>query len=195
MQIKQALVADDLGVSQSMVREALGRLAEEGLLESIPYRGYFVRRLSIRDVREIYQLRTALECLAAQICLPNLEESNFDELETLYEQIMASAKSGDSSDAISADLAFHRYLVNLSGNSRLLKSWDSLLGQCYYALHDLYQLQAEPSMESLAENHILIIEALASKDMRRITTAIEEHMNFASDMLLQRINDLSEAAS
>src|SRR5690606_7056109 len=104
-------------------------------------------------------------------------------------------QSGDSSRAISADLAFHRYLVELSGNSRLLKSWDSLLGQCHYALHGLYQLQAEPSMESLAENHMLIISALKSKNMGKITLAIEEHMTFASDMLLERLHELSEPVS
>jgi DNA-binding GntR family transcriptional regulator len=122
MQLKQSIISSQLGVSVSPVREALIRLVEEGLVENPPYRGMFVRRLTPKDVVEIYQLRLALEFLAIQLDLPKFQiPENLEKAYQLVQHIHESERANDFEQATISDLNFHRYFVELSGNSRLLK--------------------------------------------------------------------------
>lgn len=185
LQLKQSVIAEELGVSQGPVREALGRLSEEGLVESIPYRGMFVRKLSQRDMVEIYQLRGALETLAVKLALPRLQHlENIRLLEELVEKAVAAAQHKDEEAAVQADLDFHRTLVQLSGNSRLLKVWDSLLAQARFVLRKLYSLHHRASIETLASNHRLVLNVLKQGDIDQIEAVIEEHLEMARVALL-----------
>lgn len=184
-QLKQSVIAEELGVSQGPVREALGRLSEEGLVESIPYRGMFVRKLAKRDVDEIYQLRGALETLAVKLALPKLQQiENIHLLEGLVEKAVAAAHHEDEEAAVQADLDFHRTLVQLSGNSRLLKVWDSLLAQARFVLRKRYGLHHKASIETLASNHRLVLNVLKQGDIDQIVAGIEEHLEMARVALL-----------
>lgn len=186
-QLKQSVIAEELGVSQGPVREALGRLSEEGLVESIPYRGMFVRKLTKKDVDEIYQLRTALETLAVKLALPKLRQGgNVRLLTELVEDAISAAHQGDEEAAVQADLIFHRTLVQLSGNSRLIKVWDSLLAQARFVLRKHYAVQNKAGLETLASNHLVVLNALKQDDdIGRIIKIIEEHLDIARVGLLE----------
>jgi len=194
-QLKQSEIANQLGVSQSVVRESLSHLAEEGLVESVPFKGMFVRRLTTRDVEEIYQLRACLESLAARLALPHLRQSSrMGELKGLVARIAEAARAGDRDALIQSDLDFHRYIVKLSGNSRLLKTWESLLAQSRYLLTYLYAIELAGLGESLvdnAANHKDVMDSLESADISRINGTIEEHMHSAALRLMEHWEEIS----
>jgi DNA-binding GntR family transcriptional regulator len=193
MQLKQSVIANQLGVSQGPTREALIQLEGEGLIEKIPYRGMFVRILSEKDVEEIYQLRGALEILAIRVCLDKLTlPDNLDKLGKMYDAIIQAESSTDYNQAVLADLNFHRFMVELSGNMRLLDIWDSLLAQCRYLLQRLYEFQNQTRGESLGKNHDIVINAIRTGDFNHISRVMLEHMDFAKNEFQKFIADNSQ---
>lgn len=189
-QLKQTEIASMLGVSQGPVREALIRLVSEGLVENVPFRGMFVRKLEREDVLEIYQLRTALESLAVKLALPLIkEQEHLDKLQEFIQLNEEAEREGDNSKAVEMDLSFHRYIVALSGNSRLIEIWNSLLAQSQYALRQLYEIQKASNETTLAKNHTLILDTLRNGDYQEICEALAHHMDIASDRLGVMIED------
>ena len=194
-QLKQSEIAGQLGVSQSVVRESLSHLSEEGLVENVPFKGTFVRRLTARDVEEIYQLRGCLESLAARLALAYLDESSqMGKLRDLVARIGDAARARDLDALVRSDLDFHRCVVKLSGNSRLLKTWESLLAQSRYLLSNLYAIELATMAESMAgnaANHKDLLDSLESGDPSRINDAIEEHMHSAALRLMEHWEEVT----
>ena len=150
----------------------------------------YVRILRESDVEEIYQLRGALEILAISICLGKLsKDENLEGLEKIYQEVIQAEGSSDFNRAVMGDLSFHRFLVELSGNKRLLDIWDSLLAQCRYLLRRLYEYQNHTQGTSLAKNHDLILKALRTGDFEKISGVMMEHMDFAKKEFIHFIAD------
>jgi DNA-binding GntR family transcriptional regulator len=193
-QLKQNIIADELGVSQGPVREALVRLTEEGLVESIPYRGMFVKILTAKDVEEIYQIRCALEVLACTLAFQKLRQPEIVQmLEGLVEATSNAAEEYHIEAAVDADLNFHRTLVKISGNSRLLKTWDSLLAQARSVLRKLYTMDNGANIRSLAANHKIILEAIKKGDLAQVSARIEEHFETARETLFNHKDEVMES--
>jgi GntR family transcriptional regulator, gluconate operon transcriptional repressor len=123
-QLVQAEIAAQMKVSRAPVREALRHLEEEGLVESVPYRGTFVSRVTRRDILELYSLRGALEALAVRLIIQSARKSDLEELEGIV-ALMASAAESKNDEAMNdADIDFHNRLCQLSGHRHLIRSWE-----------------------------------------------------------------------
>ncbi len=192
-QLKQSVIAEQLGISQGPVREALNRLIEEGLVENVPFHGYFVRQLSQKDVIEIYHLRDALECLAARLALPKLKEkNNWEQLRQHLQNNIDFEAAGKYDAALISDLAFHRFIVTLSGNAHLIKIWDSLLAQFQCLLFKLYALEVREMVKQFASNHYDLLLALECGDIHNIQAEIKKHMEFGASTLLENWASLTK---
>lgn len=191
-QLKQSVIASQLGVSQGPVREALNRLIEEGLVEAIPFRGMFVKLLTRDDIREIYQLRASVESLAAKLALPHLKEGrNLFVMEELAEEVKNSSSGKNPQAKSLTDLNFHRALVEMSGNHRLIKIWSSLMAQSRYILRNLYATNII-SPEKLTYNHLDILAALKTNDFELVEKSIWTHMDFASNQIIENWDKVSQ---
>ena len=115
----EARIAEQLNVSRGPVREALKLLRAEGLVEEEPRRGTFVARLDGADVREIYQVRAAVEGQAAKILASSRPAAELEEMRSFAAAIDRAIAAGDVAEVSRADLAFHEALCRLSGNARL----------------------------------------------------------------------------
>src|SRR2546422_11214684 len=85
-------LSEELGVSRGPIREALGRLASEGLVTVRPRRGAVVRSLSKEEFLELYQVREALEMMAVRLAVPRLRKEDFEELQRLNETMARHAE-------------------------------------------------------------------------------------------------------
>ncbi|MGH8164513.1 MAG: GntR family transcriptional regulator, partial [Rhodanobacteraceae bacterium] len=91
---EQAL-ADAMGVSRTPIREAIGKLTREGLVEYRPYQGNFIRAFTARQVNDLYEVRKALEMLAMRCAVPRLSDANVGELKAILDAVHDAYKRGD----------------------------------------------------------------------------------------------------
>jgi GntR family transcriptional regulator, trigonelline degradation regulator len=112
-------LCDLMGVSRPSVREALRQVESEGLIVTIPNRGPTVSQLSVRDVASIYEVRGALEALAAQLFAAAASDEQVNELDAAVVQLEAAYKSGDIERIVAAKRVFYDVLLEGSGNSIL----------------------------------------------------------------------------
>ena len=85
-EFNQAQIAEQLGVSRGPIREALGQLEQEGLLQSVPYKGVIVTPLTRKYVEELYSVRTALELLALDRSIERMTDAEIDHLDDIVER-------------------------------------------------------------------------------------------------------------
>ncbi|WP_020469112.1 GntR family transcriptional regulator [Zavarzinella formosa] len=149
-------IARELGVSQGPVREALRELEASRLVESEPNRGTRVRTVSARETREAYLVRGVLEQSAAPTAALAFK-GNAGRLREACEAIIRAAIAGDLSEQAACNTAFHRMIVEASGNLVLLRLWDSLSFEPRPRL-TLARPDAEPVRD--AESHRPIVDAL-----------------------------------
>src|SRR5262245_14958847 len=117
-ELQETALAAELGVSRGPVREAIGRLAAEGLVVVRPRRGAVVRELSKGDFLEAYQVREALEAMAARLAAYRLQEEELAQLEQLTETMEEHAERDEVHEFFEANAAFHSALVAASRNRR-----------------------------------------------------------------------------
>ncbi|HEX6312852.1 MAG TPA: GntR family transcriptional regulator, partial [Acidimicrobiia bacterium] len=122
----EADLTADLGVSRGPLREALGRLAAEGVLEIEPYRGAVVRRLSRSDVVDLFRIRELLEGEAARLAATRIDDADHRvRLEQAIAAVDAYREPGESIAYMDENSRFHELIVELGGNKLLSR----LIGQ------------------------------------------------------------------
>lgn len=130
-------LSEELGVSRTPVREALHRLVGDGVLDYTPNRGFFVARFSATDIAEIFDLRAALEALACRTVANRRPAPDFawalDDLDRVESMIAGARNDQERMDAsrvfLEMDQGFHRWIVEQSGNQRLIAIVGGLWGQ------------------------------------------------------------------
>lgn len=113
-------LVDKLGVSQTPIREAFTRLENDGYLVTIKRKGTFVREVSEKDIKEIFQIREMLEALAARLVCRTATEEDILELENINTQFSFAAKNNDTAVCTQEDLNLHEAILKLSRNSMLI---------------------------------------------------------------------------
>jgi DNA-binding GntR family transcriptional regulator len=184
----EARIARQLSISRGPVREAFKLLRAEGLVDEEPRRGTFVVTLSSVDVREIYDLRAALEGRAARSIARRKDPAALEELRSTLGAIAAAAAAGDVREVARHDLEFHESICRLSGNRRL-----HLVFQHHVpALQTLIKLDEYlyRSMSEIATQHEPILAAMRAGDADRAAAACEAHCDDARDLVADYIDRL-----
>jgi DNA-binding GntR family transcriptional regulator len=176
-------VALALGMSRTPVREALVRLQAEGLVEVVPRHGMHVLPVSPTDMREIYEVLTALECMAAELLARRRpSDAELAPLEAAT-AAMDRALAADDLDAWArADEAFHAELVALAGNRHLqatvMNHWD----RAHRAR--LFSLRLRPKPEHSTREHMELLAHLRAGDAEGAARHYRAHRERASGELL-----------
>jgi len=154
--LKEREVAEKLGVSRTPVREAFYKLSKDGIIDIIPFRGAVVKKWNGKDLKEVYEIRSSLECLAIRLALPNIPEKK---LKNLKERLK---KVKEEKDFMKPDLSLHRLVMNHCGNERL----GSILGNLHNLVHTFRILDAQfPQRNKQSrKEHLQIIDALLRRD-------------------------------
>lgn len=186
----EARIAQRLGISRGPVREAFKLLRAEGLVAEEPRRGTFVVILDSDDVREIYDLRAAIEASAAAQVATRRDEGAITELRSILTTMQDASKAGDVRAISRADMAFHEAICRLSGNGRM----HSVFVQHAPALRTLLKVnELVYSSEEIAEQHRPIVDAIAAGDSAEARALCEAHCRQASDKIAAYIDQLAES--
>ena len=183
-QINESVLAGQLRTSRGPLREALQRLAQEGILVSMRNRGVFVPEMSIDDIKEIYAVREAVESAAAKVLLAAPQDQINLTGQALKEILTEMAKQVELSDwhAISRlDMQFHTTLVEGSKNSRLLRIYDTLAAESRMCIINLEV--SYPRVDALVQEHQNILDLLEAGSGKELDRAISRHMQKAVEDL------------
>jgi DNA-binding GntR family transcriptional regulator len=170
--IVEIRVAEEFGVSQAPVREALRELELLRLVVSEPFRGARVREVSARDLAEIYPVRAALEEVAAHAAAP-VFAGDVKALTAELEGMRAAARQGDVHDFIAHDVAFHRRIVEASGNHTLQDLWRSLHVDLRTTITLIKHVD---DLAEAAESHVPVLEALETGDAELAASVLRRHI-------------------
>jgi DNA-binding GntR family transcriptional regulator len=167
--IAQAVIAQELDVSQTTVRDALATLEYEGLVKRTANQGAVVTKLSRSDIDEIISLRTALEVMAIQQVI---RQATAEQLEQLEENIRAMQASSGAAQIAELDLQFHELLVRFAGHHRLLSCWQTLLSQLKLLLVS-HNLRDRRSLQKTVQVHRQLIKLIKARDESRAVAHLE----------------------
>lgn len=185
-------IAQELGVSEIPVREAIRSLEAQGLVTMIPHTGAHVSMLDKNNIREIIETRSILEGYAARSAIP-LSDAAAGELKKCIRDMQKCVKKGDFAHFGVLNAHFHRTLCTQVGNKRIQKMIDALIGE-YERTRAVFGLSQERLQKSLGE-HEGILEALLAKDREKTEQLVRAHRNRAGDALLATLesDNLSQA--
>jgi DNA-binding GntR family transcriptional regulator len=173
--LDQELIANDLEVSRTPVREALKKLESEGFLEIRPHRGAFITAVSRQDIRDVYEIRALLEAEAVRQATPVILESVLDELEEHLNQTQTQIEAGDSTGHFESDVCFHEAIVNLVENELLKEILDSLNNRIM-RVRRFGQLQPGPHLVESHREHHLILQAMRQRDAQDAAKLMRHHL-------------------
>jgi DNA-binding GntR family transcriptional regulator len=175
-------IAADLEISRAPVREAIRMLSKEGLVESVPYRGSYVRSMSARDIEEIYSLRGLLERYAVESSLTREPPPSLAALEAACAAMDAAAATGDRRALNEADRRFHRALIALADHELLLGMWQQIELRARHAMA-LRNSQLGDA-KAVAANHRTIVDALRNGDLEQGLRLVTEHVASGAQLIL-----------
>lgn len=175
----EATIAEQLGVSRAPVREALVSLEREGIVASLPRRGYFVINFTDKDIEEIYSLRTLLELEALRRAMPHFTSETLAAMQAIVDQLGQDTASGlDSSPTIQLDMLFHEMICRAADHSRLYSTWDSMRLQTWLLIGLTSRTHIDDPDQPQAR-HQRILDAIADKDLPRAEKVLSEHLHDA----------------
>ena len=169
-------------VSRSTIREALRILEVEELVVSQARKGTYIAEFTDKDLEEIAEVRGMIESRAFIQALTFLTETNFKYLENLTKQMELAAGKENWNELFDLDVQFHDYVVRLSGNSRIMKIYDSLQVQIRTVLMQLDQYYSSP--QAFYQEHKELLKALKTKDVPTVEKRVQIHIAYVEEKLL-----------
>jgi DNA-binding GntR family transcriptional regulator len=178
--IVEMRIAQQFGVSQAPVREALRDLDLLGFVVSSPFRGAIVRQISVEELVQLYPIRAVLEGLAARHAASRMTPATLKKLEGLLATMRTAAARGDDRRAVEADFAFHLTIVEASENRLLQQIWDRMrLATTTF----LTVSKSHHSLPEIVERHAAVVDALRTKDPAAAERALRLHIEEPGEWL------------
>lgn len=180
--IIETRVAQELGVSQGPVREALRDLEQLGCVVHEPNRGCSVRAFSLEELLEAFPVRAALEALAARLAAERISKAELAELDQLLERMRKAARRDDAHDQSQANASFHATIVRAARNETLERQWQML-----EPYSRTYLTVSRPGIDLvyLSDRHVPILDALKRRDPPVAAEAMHDHLMGAADLLME----------
>lgn len=184
-------IAQELGMSQAPIREALRDLELMRLVESKPFKTARVRELTDHDLLEVFPVRAALEELAARAVAQD-RDADLTAVRAELEAMREAAAAGDIREQLVHDIRFHRAIVEASGNQSLLQGWLAVGIEAATAF-GTYHTQWDPT--ELVGFHEPILDALEQHDVRRAVAEARNHVRRTEKVVQRRVRELARSAS
>lgn len=174
----------ELGVSNSPIKDALFRLAGEGLVEITSRKGTFVKDISERDIYEIEDVRIILETGAADLIAKTISDKQLDRLEALFNETLIPEDEFEYSKFMEKDSQFHMEIIKLTNNQRLVDIYKQLNAHVHITRFQ-YARNRKMPLPWTHQDHQDILKALKLRDPAKVRKAIQSHRVKARDAFLE----------
>ncbi|GAV22801.1 GntR family transcriptional regulator [Carboxydothermus pertinax] len=188
--LMEVQLAEELGVSRTPVREAIRKLELEGFVVMIPRKGAYVAGISLKDVADVFEVRAALESLAAGLAAERITDEEIEELERVLVQQQNLADSDRLEDIIKVDTDFHDVLYRASRNERLIQIVSHLREQIQR--FRTASLSQPGRMRIALEEHKEIVEAIAERNVEKAQALAREHIENAEQSMINGLKERGE---
>lgn len=179
--LNEAQLAEEFGVSKTPVREALRLLSQTGWVVVLPRKGYIVRPVELRDVRDIFALRRMLEPPLAEQAAAKATDRHLDHLDALIEQ----QRAADLDKALEAARSFHLTLAGIAGSRRVHTILEDLVDEVRRLHYLLPHVEGHISSSDEVGSHTLIVAALRERNGPRAAALVLEHLNEVAQTLVR----------
>ena len=175
--IVETFWAKQLGTSQGPVREAICDLEAQGLVETVPFKGTKVRKMTKKYIQDNYSVRICLEAKSIRDALSMLNDEQLQKLARDLAEILTKmydcAARGDLQAFTDQDAAFHSAIIEATDNSVLLKLWE----QCNIRNWFMFSVMTDTeTLKQLHAGHQQILTAISRRDVAQATSLLEDHV-------------------
>lgn len=191
MKLYASKISDDLNVSITPVREALQRLASDGLLDISPNKAMVVKEVSIETVKAVLQVRGALDGLAAYMSASKINESEKKELEKIVQKMKLVIQKNDISCYCNLDTNFHNLIYEISGNKMIVQMIEYMKSFLYRYRYKSYNIKGR--MEKSFQEHCKILESLIENNSKKAEQISKEHMNNTIKIIEENIDSIKNS--
>jgi DNA-binding GntR family transcriptional regulator len=174
------------GTSRTPVREALAKLERDRLVQVVPKKGAFVRTVSADEIRELYQLREALEGLAVRLAAPRVEREDLAGFEARFRAMKARGTRTTYAEVRAIGEEFHTYLIKQAGNAKLLEALEQIREQVRSVWN--MSIMAPRRAQGLVREHLALVDALKRGDARRAERCMVAHVRRVRDTIFRLLD-------
>jgi DNA-binding GntR family transcriptional regulator len=182
-QLRPDTLADELDISTTPVREALHRMERDGLVVKLPYRGWFVREFTEQEVRELYEMRAALECFSVRWACARIADDELAWLRQHQSVGEAALRTGDMDAYRIYNRDLHAAIMNAARNSYLSTAMGQLNLQSQVLMAKTIRLAGRPSRA--IEEHRELIDLIAKREDQAAQELMERHILSALEDILR----------
>jgi len=179
-------LAERLGVSRTPIREAIRMLELEGLVTMVPRKGAEVARISVKDLKDVLEVRKVLESLATRLACERITEEQKESLKLAAKEFENITSSGNATAIALADVKFHDEILNASGNSRLIQMVNNLAERIYR--YRLEYIKDEKNHKRLIEEHALIMKYVIAQNADEAIKYSEIHIDNQEESVLNQLD-------
>lgn len=183
-------LANKLGVSRTPIREAIRQLELEGLVIMVPRKGAMVASITQKSMRDVLEVRLALEKLAVELASERITDEQKTKLKSALLEFEEVVKSTDASMIAKADVAFHDVIFEATGNIRLGQLANNLSEQMYR--YRFEYIKDESGHNRLVEEHKRIYDAIVASDAKKATEEISNHIKHQEESIIKQIGPEKE---
>ncbi len=178
-------LANRLGVSRTPIREAIRKLELEGLVIMIPRRGAEVAQITEKSLKDVLEVRRALDALCAELACERISEEEKGKLKQACDQFRHAAVTGDAATIAAADVAFHDIIVLATGNERLIQLINNLSEQMYR--YRFEYIKDESRHDNLVQEHRMIYDSIIRGEKKKAAEAARLHIDNQEKSVIRQI--------
>ncbi len=178
-------LAEEMGVSRTPVREAIRKLELEGFVVMVPRKGAYVAGISLKDINDVFEIRAALEALAAGLAAERMTEDELEQMERLLVRKAEIIENNDLESIVEVDTDFHATLYKASRNERLIQILSNLREQIQR--FRTTSLAVPGRMKDALEEHRKMVEALSERNVTLAQSLATEHIENAENVMLEAL--------
>ena len=182
--INESVLIDELGISRTPIRESLIQLSSDGILESIPRKGFFVKAISSTSVREAYDIIAQLDAYAAVLALPSITDNMVQKFRTKLEKIDLAIEDKDYDLYCTYQEEFHSIYLEVCGNETLIQLIHDM--ERKYVRTTYYSTDLDllfPILRRAQKEHFQILDCIIQRDADGLARLLRAHWsNFIEEM-------------
>lgn len=185
--LMEIALADRLGVSRTPVREAIRKLELEGLVVMIPRKGAEVAKITEKSLKEVLEVRSALEELAAGLACERITEEGKKELMETHKAFVEAVENKDAKDIANKDEEFHNQIFSCTDNQRLIQMVNNLKEQMYrYRMEYVKDINYHGD---LIQEHNGVLDAILNNNQEKAKEIMHGHIKRQEEIIIKNIRE------